>query len=61
MQAGIVDKVRFYIAPKIIGAENSKSSIAGIGFPKLNDAVRLKNINYKTIGEDLVVEGYVDK
>jgi diaminohydroxyphosphoribosylaminopyrimidine deaminase/5-amino-6-(5-phosphoribosylamino)uracil reductase len=61
LEEGIVDKVRFYIAPKILGGENSKSSIAGRGFSRLNDAVKLKNINYRTIGEDLVVEGYVNK
>lgn len=61
LEEGIVDKVIFYIAPKILGGEKSKSSIAGTGFSRLNDAVKLKNINYRTIGEDLVVEGYVDK
>jgi diaminohydroxyphosphoribosylaminopyrimidine deaminase/5-amino-6-(5-phosphoribosylamino)uracil reductase len=61
LEEGIVDKVIFYIAPKILGGENSKNSIAGRGFSKLNDAIRLKDINYRTIGEDLVVEGYVDK
>ncbi len=61
LEERIVDKVRFYIAPKIIGGENSRNSIAGKGFFKLDDAVRLKDISYRTIGEDLVVDGYVDK
>ncbi|CUU46537.1 bifunctional diaminohydroxyphosphoribosylaminopyrimidine deaminase/5-amino-6-(5-phosphoribosylamino)uracil reductase RibD [Clostridium beijerinckii] len=61
LEERIVDKVRFYIAPKIIGGENSRNSIAGKGFFKLDDAVRLKDINYRTIGEDLVLEGYVAK
>ncbi len=61
LEERIVDKVRFYIAPKIIGGQNSRNSIAGKGFFKLGDAVRLKDISYRTIGEDLVVDGYIDK
>lgn len=60
LEENIVDKVIFYIAPKILGGEKSKNSIAGKGFSRLDDAVKLKNINYRTIGEDLVVEGYIN-
>ena len=59
LEENIVDKAIFYIAPKILGGENSKSCIAGIGFSKLDDAVNLKNLSYRKIGEDLVVEGYI--
>jgi len=59
LEENIVDKVIFYIAPKILGGENSKSCIAGIGFSELNQAVNLKDISYRKIGEDLVVEGYI--
>jgi diaminohydroxyphosphoribosylaminopyrimidine deaminase/5-amino-6-(5-phosphoribosylamino)uracil reductase len=59
LEEKIVDKVIFYIAPKILGGENSKSSIAGSGFSKLDEAVELKNISYRQCGEDLVFEGYI--
>ncbi len=59
LEEDIVDKIIFYIAPKILGGEKSKSSIAGIGFSKLNQAVQLKNMSYRKIGEDLVVEAYI--
>lgn len=59
LEENIVDKVIFYIAPKILGGENSKSCIAGIGFSKLDNAVNLKDMSYRKIGEDLVVEGYI--
>jgi diaminohydroxyphosphoribosylaminopyrimidine deaminase/5-amino-6-(5-phosphoribosylamino)uracil reductase len=59
LEENIVDKVIFYIAPKILGGENSKSCIAGIGFAELNQAVNLKDMSYRKIGEDLVVEGYI--
>lgn len=59
LEEKIVDKVIFYIAPKILGGENSKSCIAGLGFSELNDAVNLKDISYRKVSEDLVVEGYI--
>lgn len=61
LQENIVDKVIFYIAPKILGGENSKSSIAGEGFSKLSEAVKLTNTSYRKVGEDLVIEGYIEK
>lgn len=61
LKEDIVDKVIFYIAPKILGGENSKSSIAGEGFSKLEQAVNLSEISYRQIGEDLLIEGYVKK
>ena len=61
LEEKIVDKVIFYIAPKIIGGEKSKNSIAGMGFSELEEAPSLKDISYRKIGEDLVIEGYINK
>lgn len=55
----ICDKVRFYIAPKIIGGEKSKSCIGGRGFESLIDVQVLNNMTFKNIDSDLVVEGYI--
>lgn len=59
LEEKIVDKVIFYVAPKILGGEKSKSCIAGTGFSELEEAPKLKDISYRKIGEDLVVEGYI--
>lgn len=59
LEENIVDKVIFYIAPKILGGEKSKSCIGGTGFSSLNNSVNLRDMSYKKIGEDLVVEGYI--
>lgn len=59
LKEGIVDKVRFYIAPKIIGGENSKNSVSGQGFYNLDDCVNLKDMSYEQIGNEIVVEGYI--
>lgn len=57
----IVDKVIFYIAPKIIGGDKSRTSVEGDGFINLSDAVNLNEISYSKIGSDLLVEGYINQ
>nr|WP_286675323.1 bifunctional diaminohydroxyphosphoribosylaminopyrimidine deaminase/5-amino-6-(5-phosphoribosylamino)uracil reductase RibD [Clostridium sp. CH2] len=61
LEEKIVDKVRFYIAPKILGGETSKSSIGGQGFSRLSDAVKLKDLTYEKLSEEIVIEGYINK
>nr|WP_286673997.1 MULTISPECIES: bifunctional diaminohydroxyphosphoribosylaminopyrimidine deaminase/5-amino-6-(5-phosphoribosylamino)uracil reductase RibD [unclassified Clostridium] len=61
LEENIVDKVRFYIAPKILGGETSKSSIGGQGFSKLSDAVKLRDLTYEKLSEEIVIEGYINK
>ena len=61
LEQGIVDKVRFYIAPKIIGGDKSRNSIGGSGFSKLSECVQLTDLSYKQIGDEIVAEGYISK
>lgn len=61
LKAGIVDKVRFYIAPKIIGGENAKTSVGGEGIRRLEDAIQIKDLKIQVIGKDIVLEGYVER
>lgn len=58
---GIVDKVIYYIAPKIFGGTNAKTSVAGNGFGTLDESVKLKNITTKMIDDDICITAYVDK
>ena len=59
LNAGLVDKVLAFIAPKIIGGENSLTAVEGSGFEKLSDAVELKNFTATQLGEDFLLTGYV--
>ncbi len=61
VESGIVDKVIAYIAPVIIGGEESKTPVAGAGISKLKDAIKLKNITFSKIGEDIKIEGYTER
>jgi diaminohydroxyphosphoribosylaminopyrimidine deaminase/5-amino-6-(5-phosphoribosylamino)uracil reductase len=61
LEQEIVDKVQIYIAPILLGGDMSKSTVGGKGVEHLKDAFRLKNIITQTVGEDLLIEGYVEK
>lgn len=57
LEAGIVDRVRFYIAPVIIGGERARSAIGGNGVESLAKAPTLANAETRMVGRDIVVEG----
>jgi len=59
LEAGIVDRVRLYVAPIIIGGNAAPGPFGGIGTELLADAFRLENIVTEKIGDDLVIEGRV--
>ncbi|MFA6216350.1 MAG: bifunctional diaminohydroxyphosphoribosylaminopyrimidine deaminase/5-amino-6-(5-phosphoribosylamino)uracil reductase RibD [Candidatus Omnitrophota bacterium] len=56
---GLVDKVLFFISPKIIGGKDAISSVMGQGISRVDKAIKLKNVKYRRIGEDILIEGYV--
>ncbi|MFH1710396.1 MAG: bifunctional diaminohydroxyphosphoribosylaminopyrimidine deaminase/5-amino-6-(5-phosphoribosylamino)uracil reductase RibD [bacterium] len=59
--SGIVDKVLFFIAPKIIGGKTAPTPVAGAGFKKLSQAIDLKSAKVRMLGRDILIEGYVSK
>lgn len=59
LQDKIVDKVVFFIAPKIIGGNESIPAIGGKTFRKLEDAYKIHDIKVSKIGVDLMIEGYL--
>jgi diaminohydroxyphosphoribosylaminopyrimidine deaminase/5-amino-6-(5-phosphoribosylamino)uracil reductase len=59
LEDGIVDKVMFFIAPKILGGKDSYPSIGGRSSRRLEDAYRLKDVKVRRCGEDILVEGYL--
>jgi len=61
LEEGIVDKVVFFIAPKIIGGKESFPAVGGRTFRNLEDAYRLRDIKIHRVGEDILVEGYIEK
>ena len=59
LEAKLVNKIRAYIAPKIIGGTNAKSPIGGYGASSMSEVINLKSMNVTQIENDFVVEGYL--
>ena len=59
LEAGLIDKVYAFIAPKIIGGRNALTSVEGNGFENLIDAINLKNITTEQIDSDILITGYI--
>jgi diaminohydroxyphosphoribosylaminopyrimidine deaminase/5-amino-6-(5-phosphoribosylamino)uracil reductase len=55
---GLVDKVVWFIAPRIIGGREALGPVGGSGIRRLARAIRLTETVVKQLGADLCVEGY---
>ena len=56
LKAGVVDRVVAFISPILIGGGKAPGFLGGQGVMKVNDAIKLKDIEVTKIGEDLMVE-----
>jgi diaminohydroxyphosphoribosylaminopyrimidine deaminase / 5-amino-6-(5-phosphoribosylamino)uracil reductase len=55
----LVDRVLFFIAPKIIGGKEAISSVMGRGVSRVDKAVKLRDVTMKRIDDDFLVEGII--
>ena len=55
IEAGIVNKIYTFVAPKIIGGKNAKSPISGEGFADLETCIKVKNQKIKKIDCDYLI------
>lgn len=60
-EAGIVDKVMFFVAPKIIGGREAVTAVEGEGPAHMADVVALERMKSTAIGDDILIEAYVKK
>ena len=61
LAAGIVDKVEFHIAPKILGGKDSRTVIGGINPSNLSESLMLESIETFQLGCDIAITGYLSK
>ena len=59
LQAGIVDKVVFFIAPKLLCGRDSRPVIGGANPVRLNEALPLNDMTITKIGDDFCCTGYL--
>jgi len=53
----LVDRIIFALAPKILGA--GKEAIGDLGIKVVDECMKMKNLNIKKVGVDLMVEALV--
>lgn len=61
VDAGLVNKVTFFIAPKIIGGAEAPSAIGGSGVEAMSEALELERVTTAQHGNDIEVTGYPRK
>jgi diaminohydroxyphosphoribosylaminopyrimidine deaminase/5-amino-6-(5-phosphoribosylamino)uracil reductase len=59
LSAGIVDKIFFYYAPKILAGTGSIPLALGTGYPRISEAAYVRSLVLHRFGEDFAVEGYL--
>jgi diaminohydroxyphosphoribosylaminopyrimidine deaminase/5-amino-6-(5-phosphoribosylamino)uracil reductase len=59
LSAGVVDKIFFYYAPKILAGTGSIPFALGAGYRRISEAASVKALVLHRFGEDFAVEGYL--
>lgn len=55
----LVNRVRFYMAPSLLGGQESKGVIGGHSPRRLAEAVPLTDMRIRRVGKDVVIEGRI--
>lgn len=61
LDARLVNKVTFFVAPMIIGGSDAAIAVAGTGAEKIADAFQLENVEVVQRGRDVEITGYPTK
>lgn len=58
LEAGLVDKAIFVVAPKIFGGKDAKTNVEGRGVARPSQAIWLKKLHLERLEEDILISGY---
>jgi diaminohydroxyphosphoribosylaminopyrimidine deaminase / 5-amino-6-(5-phosphoribosylamino)uracil reductase len=59
LSAGLVQRLQLYVAPTLLGGQDSKGLLGGTSPTSLRDAVLVKDIQVKRTGRDVCIEAMV--
>ena len=54
----VVNKIAFFVAPKILGGRDSRPVVGGASPAALSEAIELTDRQVRRIGQDLLITGY---
>ena len=55
---GLVDKVIAFVSPVIVGGQTAPTPVAGAGFERMADSLRLERVRWDRYGRDMAITGY---
>ncbi|OGV49963.1 MAG: riboflavin biosynthesis protein RibD [Lentisphaerae bacterium GWF2_52_8] len=58
LQAGVLDKIEFHIAPKLLCGRESRTVMGGLNPHSLAESWKLEKLSFRRLGEDLCVSAY---
>ncbi len=61
LMGGFAQRVAFFYAPKILGGRESRKGVAGEGAKSLSEALQLRDVVWRKLGEDLLLTARVGK
>jgi diaminohydroxyphosphoribosylaminopyrimidine deaminase / 5-amino-6-(5-phosphoribosylamino)uracil reductase len=59
IREGAVQKVLAFVAPKIVGGVQAPQPVGDLGITQMTGALQLNRVSFKSIGIDLLVQGYL--
>jgi len=61
LDEGLIDKLLLFLSPRLIGDPEAPGIFGGRGVSKLQETIPLKEIRTRRIGEDILLEGYLER
>ena len=59
IQDGVIDKVWAFVAPKLVGGQDAPTPLGNLGITEMSAALPLQNLTWRSLGPDLLIEGYL--
>ena len=59
LEAGLVDEVWAFVAPRLVGGGKAKTPVGGKGVAKMAEAVSLMDVEMEQIGPDMLIRGRI--
>lgn len=61
LDEGLIDKILLFLSPKLMGDHQALGIFSGREIYDLQEAVALKEIKTKRMGDDVLIEGYLER
>ncbi|MDW8052585.1 MAG: bifunctional diaminohydroxyphosphoribosylaminopyrimidine deaminase/5-amino-6-(5-phosphoribosylamino)uracil reductase RibD [Armatimonadota bacterium] len=60
LEARLADRIAYFYAPKLIGGADARTALEGVGVACVSDAPYVKNITFRKLGDDWLIEGAIE-